>query len=57
MAVVVNGHGPAADELLLSSIPLEVLDGATALADALGATRVVRGGVERGGNDSSGSSE
>lgn len=41
VTVVVNGHGTAADELLLSSVPLEVLDGATALADALGTTRVV----------------
>ncbi|ESP88781.1 NADH-ubiquinone oxidoreductase-F iron-sulfur binding region domain-containing protein [Candidatus Halobonum tyrrellensis] len=40
-AVVVNAHGSPADALLLASAPLEVLDGATTLADAVGATEVV----------------
>lgn len=39
--VIVNGHGTRADRLLLESAPFEVLDGANALADALGATRVI----------------
>jgi NADH-quinone oxidoreductase subunit F len=40
-AVVVNGHGTAADALLLASAPFEVLDGAAALARAVDADRVV----------------
>jgi len=39
-AVVVNGHGTAADALLLQSVPFEVLDGAASLATAVGAERV-----------------
>jgi NADH-quinone oxidoreductase subunit F len=35
--VVVNGHGTAADSLLLESAPFEVLDGARAAATAVGA--------------------
>lgn len=40
-AVVVNGHGTAADALLLASAPFEVVDGATALARTVGADEVV----------------
>ena len=40
-AVVVNGHGTAADKLLLSSTPFEVLEGAVAAADAVGASGVI----------------
>jgi len=40
-AVVVNGHGVAADALALSSTPLEVLEGADAAARAVGADRIV----------------
>lgn len=36
-AVVVNGHGSAADSLLLSSVPFEVLEGAQAAASAVAA--------------------
>jgi len=39
--VVVNGHGNRADTLLLASAPFEVLDGATSLAGAVDADRVV----------------
>ncbi|WP_237561598.1 NADH-ubiquinone oxidoreductase-F iron-sulfur binding region domain-containing protein [Halorubrum halophilum] len=39
--VVVNAHGNAADTLLLESAPFEALDGAVALADAVGAERVI----------------
>jgi NADH-quinone oxidoreductase subunit F len=40
-AVVVNAHGNVADTLLLASAPFEALDGATTLAGAVGADRVV----------------
>jgi NADH-quinone oxidoreductase subunit F len=40
-AVVVNGHGNPGDALLLASAPFEALDGATALAAAVGATEVI----------------
>lgn len=40
-AVVVNAHGDAADSLLLSGAPFEVLNGASALARTVGADRVV----------------
>jgi NADH-quinone oxidoreductase subunit F len=40
-AVVVNGHGTAADALLLASAPFEALDGAAALARTVDADRVV----------------
>ncbi|WP_313694670.1 NADH-ubiquinone oxidoreductase-F iron-sulfur binding region domain-containing protein [Halorarum halobium] len=40
-AVVVNGHGNPADALLLAGAPFEVLDGATALARAVDAERLV----------------
>lgn len=40
-AVVVNGHGTPGDALLLASAPFEVLDGATAVARAVGADEVV----------------
>ena len=39
--VVVNAHGNPTDTLLLSSAPLEVLDGATAAARAVGADSVL----------------
>jgi NADH-quinone oxidoreductase subunit F len=39
--VVVNAHGAAADALLLAGAPFEVLEGAAAVADAVGADRVV----------------
>ena len=40
-AVVVNAHGAAADALLLAGAPFEVLEGAAAVARAVGADRVV----------------
>ena len=40
-AVVVNAHGTAADTLLLSSVPFEVLEGAVAAGQAVGATRIL----------------
>jgi len=40
-AVVVNAHGTPADALLLESVPFDVLDGAAAVAEAVGADRVV----------------
>ncbi|WP_254274530.1 NADH-ubiquinone oxidoreductase-F iron-sulfur binding region domain-containing protein [Haloarcula marina] len=40
-AVVVNGHGNPADALLLASAPYDVLDGATAVADCVGAEAVI----------------
>ncbi|WP_254274276.1 NADH-ubiquinone oxidoreductase-F iron-sulfur binding region domain-containing protein [Haloarcula marina] len=40
-AVVVNGHGSTTDSLLLASAPMEVLDGAMALTDAVDAERLV----------------
>lgn len=46
--VVVNGHGTRADRLLLESAPFEALDGANALAGAVGASRVI---VYTGGAD------
>lgn len=39
--LVVNGHGTAADTLLLESAPFEVLDGANALAAAIDASQIV----------------
>jgi NADH-quinone oxidoreductase subunit F len=39
--VVVNGHGNAADALLLASAPFEALEGAVALAETVDADRVV----------------
>lgn len=39
--VVVNAHGDAADSLLLRGAPFEMLEGAEAVADAVGADRVV----------------
>jgi len=39
--VVVNAHGTTAETLLLESAPFEVLDGAMALAETVGADRVV----------------
>jgi NADH-quinone oxidoreductase subunit F len=40
-AVVVNAHGAPADALLLESAPFDVLEGASAVARAVGADRVV----------------
>lgn len=40
-AVIVNGHGNPGDALLLASAPFEVVDGATALAEAVGADEVI----------------
>lgn len=40
-AVVVNAHGEAGDRLLLESAPLEVLEGAAAVARTVGADRIV----------------
>jgi NADH-quinone oxidoreductase subunit F len=39
--VVVNAHGDAGDRLLLESAPLEVLEGAEAVARTVGADRIV----------------
>ncbi|MDS0280735.1 NADH-ubiquinone oxidoreductase-F iron-sulfur binding region domain-containing protein [Haloarcula onubensis] len=39
--VVVNGHGNPTDALLLSSVPFEVIEGATAAARAVGADSVI----------------
>ncbi|MFD1632790.1 NADH-ubiquinone oxidoreductase-F iron-sulfur binding region domain-containing protein (plasmid) [Haloplanus ruber] len=39
--IVVNAQGPDADKLLLGSAPFEVLDGAVALAHAVGGDQVV----------------